>query len=329
MVGVQAQIRSAAGLALRARTEGLTATEVDHALGRERSIVRTWAMRGTLHLIAAEDHGWLVPLTSEGVFTGSDRRLKQLGVTAEQAGGAVRAVQRMLSRDGPLTRHEIAERLARRRIPMGGQALIHLIRRAALEGLVCLGWRDDGEECFVLVRDWLPPVRPVERDTALAELTRRYLAVHAPAGPEDLAAWAGIRLGDVRRGWTEMASSLTQVRTATGPLWAPGGLDFHPPEGVVRLVPSFDEYLLGWRNRDLALPARHAPKIFPGGGMLRPAVISNGLVVGRWSTERRGSRRRVQVEPLSSPTPAVRRALEAEAKDIGRYAGSTAELTIG
>lgn len=155
LTGVQAQVLSAAGLALRARTEGLTGKRVAEERVRDRSIILTWAMRGTLHLITAEDYGWLVPLVLEPREAHAHRRLRQEGVTAEQSEVAVRSIERMLERHGPLGRSEIAERLGRRGIRTEGQAMAHLLWLAAARRVVCHGPDRGRDQSFVLVRDWL------------------------------------------------------------------------------------------------------------------------------------------------------------------------------
>src|SRR5947208_13859515 len=127
LTGVQAQILPAASLALRARRALLTAAAVDRARIRDRSIVLCWAMRGTLHLIASDDHAWLVPLVIERRIANAHRRLRQEGVTEYRPAKAVRAIARMLEREGPLVRAEIAERLRREGIPPAGQAIAHLV----------------------------------------------------------------------------------------------------------------------------------------------------------------------------------------------------------
>ena len=195
LTGVQAQVLSAAELALRARTKGLTPERIDLARVRDRSIVLTWAMRGTLHLIAAEDYGWLVPLTTEPGLVNAYRRLNQEEVPADQPAKAVRLISRMLEREGPLTRAEIADRLQREGIRVAGQAIAHLMWLAAAQGVICYG----PDQRFALVADWLGEPKPWERDEALAELAVRYLRSHGPAGPADLAYWSGIRTSDATR----------------------------------------------------------------------------------------------------------------------------------
>ena len=193
LTGVQAQMLPAAELGLSARSEGLTRARIDRARLRDRSIVRTWAMRGTLHLIPSDDHGWLVPLLAEPGIANARRRLAQEGVSPSQADRAIPLIDRMLADDGPMTRREIAERLARRRIPVQGQAIAHLVWMAAATGAIVYGPDRDGESCFVSTRDWLDdPHTPRDRDDSLRELAIRYLRAHGPAAPQDLAAWSGL-----------------------------------------------------------------------------------------------------------------------------------------
>jgi hypothetical protein len=323
LAGMQAQVLSAASLGLRARASGLTVADVDAARLRERSIVLAWAMRGTLHLIAAADYGWLVPLVTEPRVGNSLRRLNQEGVPADVALRAVQRIERMLEREGPLTRSEIAERLRRLSVPAQGQAMAHLIWLAAARGVACHGPMRDGNQCFVLVRDWLGEPKPRDREASLAELAHRYLIAHAPAGPNDLAAWAGIGRADAARAWASVGQKLTPLETARGPMWslaarqAPG-----PQPGPVRLLPSFDEYLLGWRERSFAVPVENQREVNRGGGWLQPVVLADGEVVGTW----RGSHgRRFEISLRAfKPLPAqLQRGIAAEADEIRRFLGTS------
>jgi hypothetical protein len=251
LTGIQAQSLPAARLAFPARADGLTAERVDRARLRERSIVRTWVMRGTLYLIAAEDYGWLVPLVVEPRIPNAFRRLEQEGVPSDQPAKAVRLIRRMLGREGPLTRPEIAERLRSGRIRTEGQALVHLLWLASAKGVICRGPERGRDQCFVLVRDWIGEPEPMERDVALGELAVRFLKAHGPATPADLAMWSGIRVGDARRAWAGIGDRLLEVETGRGAMWSLRRSAAEAPAGVVRLIPWWDEYLLGWKDRDL------------------------------------------------------------------------------
>lgn len=317
LTGVQAQVLSAAGLALRARTKGLKAERVDRARLRDRSIVLTWAMRGTLHLIAAEDYGWLVPLTTEPSLANAHRRLKQEGVHGDQPAKAVRLIAKMLEREGPLTRAAIADRLQQKGIQTAGQAIAHLVWLAAAQGVICYG----PDQSFVLVEDWLRKSKPRERGAALAELAIRYLRSHGPAGPADLAFWSGIRTSDANRAWKAIAGRLVELETARGPRWVLRSTPNEAPSGIVRLLPAFDEYLLGWKDRDVVVAAEHRAKINRGGGWLHPVVLVDGQVVATWRSKSASKTLSLEFAPFVALTPAVGRAVVAEAKDIAVFLG--------
>ena len=328
LTGVQAQVPSAAGLALRARTEGLTAERVAEARVRDRSIVLTWAMRGTLHLITAEDYGWLVPLVLQPRISHAHRRLRQEGVTAAQSEAALRSIERMLERHGSLGRSDIAERLRRRGIRTEGQAIAHVLWLSAARGLICHGPDGGRDQRFVLVRDWLGEPEPMEREPALAELAVRYLAAHGPSEPADLALWSGIAAVDARRAWTSIGDRLVEMRTSNGIRWSLRSRAGGAPRRSVRLLPAFDEYLLGWKDRETAVPTEHRREVNRGGGWIRPVLLVDGQALGTWSTNRTSNALRLEVRPFSPPATWIRSAIDAEAQDLGEFLGLRVEHAV-
>ena len=210
LLAVQAQDPRGARLAVRARSAGLSAADVDAALAR-RSLVVSWLNRGTLHLVSTEDYWWLHPLTNPQLQAGSARRLAQEGVPPDDAERGVAALRAALANDGPQTRAQLRERVAAAGVRTEGQALVHVLVLASIRGLIVRGPMAGKDQAFVLTQDWLgAPPPPLDREAALGELARRYLAGHAPAGDVDLAKWAGIGL----RGRPDWAG---QVRRAAAP----------------------------------------------------------------------------------------------------------------
>ena len=165
--GIQAQEMPAAALSVRARGAGLKAADIERALVDERSIVWTWGQRGTLHLLPAEDIGWLLPLLGP-IFNRPSRRRLELGLDEEIGARGVRAIRDLLAGWGPLTRAELAGHLSARGIPTAGQAMAHLIHRATLEGVICRGPNCGSKPTYVLLDDWIGPGRAVPREAALA-----------------------------------------------------------------------------------------------------------------------------------------------------------------
>ncbi|WP_197094162.1 winged helix DNA-binding domain-containing protein [Nonomuraea sp. SBT364] len=290
LLAVQAQDIVSALLAFRARSATLTRADVE-AAWQSREIVRTWGPRGTLHFVHADDLAWVHALTRSD--TGALRRLAQEGVTGDDL---LPLIERALAGQGPLTKADLAERLAGRAT---GQGIVHLVALAASHGLAVLGPPRAGKPTYVHAADWLgAPVTPEpDRGRALAELVLRYRRAHHPAEPGDLAAWSGVPLGDARAAW----------RPAPAP---PTAAD----DPVVRLAPAFDEYLLGWKSRDPILAPEHARAVFPGGGILRPVVIAGGRVAGTWSRKAAA----VTVTPFTDVPGGL---LDAEIADVRRFLG--------
>jgi hypothetical protein len=318
LLAVQAQDLRTARLALRARATGLAAADVDAALTDERSVVVAWLGRGTLHLVARDDYPWLLGLTAPTRLANSRRRLGQERVPPNDAERAVKTIERALADAGPLTRPELVGRIAAKGIRTEGQAAPHLLGLAALRGIAVLGpLRDDGAHAFALTRDWLgvaPPTQleGADREAALAELARRYLAAHGPAAPTDLAAWSGLPVRDARAGVKAIASELAprddDLLDLAARTPAPEAI---PP----RLLAAFDPYLLGWKDRAFAVPARHAKRVHPGGGILRATATVDGLAVGTWSAAGGA----VEVKPFGRLPRGAREALQAEAGDVEAF----------
>jgi hypothetical protein len=313
LLAIQGQDPRGVRLAIRARSEGLTAAHVDRALTEERSLLITWLNRGTLHLVRSEDYPWLQMLTTPPLVSSCSRRLRQEGVTNQQGEKAVKTIERSLVKEGPLTRHQLRERLDSAGVPTEGQALIHLLFLVAVRGVAVRGPMVGKDHAYVLVRDWLEPQPAFEREAALAELARRYLVGHAPANDRDLARWAGLPLRDARAGLAAIASELVERDDGLVHLAK------HPPIAEVpgpRLLGAFDPLLLGWISRELILgPHTHLVTL---NGIFRPFAMVKGRAVGTWKL----NRGKVTIEPLGKVSKAASAALVADAKDVERFMAS-------
>jgi Winged helix DNA-binding domain len=309
LLAIQAQDPRGARLAVRARTSGLTAADVDRALTEERSLVLTWLNRGTLHLVRSEDYPWLHALTTPRLFTANASRLAQEGVAPDAADRGVSVIERELANDGPLTRLQLRERLERAGVPTAGQALVHVLMLATLRGLTVRGPMAGREQAYVLVRDWLGEQRPVERERALAELARRYLTGHGPADESDLAKWAGLPLRDVRAGLGAIAGELEERDGLVDLAGKPQPAALPPP----RLLGPFEPVLLGWRSREQILGGGSG--LVTVGGIFRPFALVEGRAAGTW----RLAGGEVALEPFAPQPREVTRALEADAAAVARF----------
>ena len=335
--GVQAQVPAAGALAVRARSGGLTAADVEHARLGERSIVRTWCQRGTFHLVASADLHWMLEVLGPLFVAAARSRMLELGLDEAASAAGVAAIAEALATAGPLTRAELGEHVRRRGIhaPAGSQGMAHLVRRAALEGRLCVGPDRDGVEAYVPLDDWLVGWTPLgEPDDGPARLARRYLEAFSPARPEDLAAWSGLPLTGARSAWRDLADELVEGEVRGRPAWALASPAPTVPRDraagktpSVRLLGAFDTYLLGYRGRELAVDTRLARKVHPGGGWVHPTVAIDGRVVATWNMERASRRWTVTVDGLAGLDPPIAEAVEAEVTDLGRFLTIPTTLT--
>ncbi|HTR88775.1 MAG TPA: winged helix DNA-binding domain-containing protein [Solirubrobacteraceae bacterium] len=310
LLAIQGQDPRGARLAIRARSEGLSAADVDRALTRERTLTIAWLNRGTLHLVASEDYPWLHSLVAPTMRASARRRLAAEEIEADAADRALRTIERSIADEGPLTRIQLRERIASAGVTTEGQSLLHLLFLASMEGLVIRGPMHGREHAYVLVSDWLGEPPRVRREQALAELARRYLAGHAPANERDLAYWAGLPLRDARSGLAAIASELRQRPDKLLELErTPPAAPLPPP----RLLGAFDPLLHGWPAREPILGENQT--VVTRNGIFRPIALVEGRAVATWSMPRG----RVELTPFGRLSRGRRDALEADARDVLRY----------
>jgi Winged helix DNA-binding domain len=327
LLAIQGQDPRGVRLAVRARSAGLTAADVDRALTGDRSLLITWLNRGTLHLVRSEDYWWLQPLVTPPLLTGNSRRLGQEGVSPAAADTGVAIIERSLTDEGPLTRAQLGDKIAAAGVATAGQALVHLLMLACLRGIAVRGPMAGGEHAYALVRDWLgAPPAPVDREVALAELARRFLAGHGPATDRDLAKWAGLPLRDARSGLAAISGQLeqrdAQVPGHAGPAGEAGLVDLAgqrrdtevPPP---RLLGSYDPLLLGWISREPIL-GEHLRAVTVN-GLFRPFALVDGQAAATWKLPAGV----VVLDRFGELPGEVEQELAADAEDVRRFLGVT------
>jgi hypothetical protein len=311
LLAVQGQDPRGARLAVRARTVGLSAADVDRELSEERSLLITWLNRGTLHLVRSEDYPLLQGLTTPPLLTGSTRRLRQEGVSEQAAERGMETIERALSDEGPLSGAQLKERLEAAKVPIAGQAFIHLMFLSALREISVRGPMVGGQHAYVLVRDWLgPQTPPADRDVALAELARRYLVGHGPADDRDLARWAGLPLRDARAGLGAIASELNERGNGLVDLAKRAPAEPHP---APRLLGAFDPLLLGWTSREEVVGPHKM--LVTMNGVFRPFALVDGRAVATW----RYAGGKVTIEHLGKVTKKAAAELEVDAGAVEEF----------
>lgn len=282
--GVQAQAYAWAKWSIGVRLGECSDADVEAAI-ENGLVVRTWLFRGTLHFVAASDLAWLTALLAPRIVKTNRRRYKQLALDAAAFRHSQDILQQAIAAEGPLTRSEIKAHFESVDVPAEGQQLPYLLQRAALDGLICLGLQRDGEPTYVLVSEWVERSHDDAVDEGLSLLASRYFAGHGPATIDDFAWWTGFTKTKSRAA-VEAAADLTSFQDGSVTYWA--HKDEDAPPGVTEtahLLPPFDDYLLGYRERTVMLDPQHEKKVNPGGGMLKPTAVINGEVVGIWQRQ--------------------------------------------
>jgi hypothetical protein len=323
-LGLQAQDAGASRLGVRARSRSLDEADVIKASAVERSVVRTWLMRATVHLVAAEDVRWLVALFGPMI----ERRFRnvrwpQLGIDTQLIEAAIPHAREVLA-GRELTRHEFAAALADRgiRLAADGQAATHLLLALSCRGVTCRGGDHGRDSTFALLDDWVADA-PMPADP-MAELARRYFRAFGPATAADFTTWSGLPSSAAIK---TIRDELTEVEFDGRRGWTLGTVE--PVKGL-RLLPMFDNYLLGYRDRTAMLdPALHA-QVYVG-GIIKATVVCDGRVIGSWRLDRSaraGGSATVRVTPFEPFSRRHRTELERERTDLERFLGRPVGLTI-
>jgi hypothetical protein len=297
MLAMQAQDFPGAKWSVGLRAPRTSEATVDAAF-HSAEVVRSWPMRGTLHLVPAEDLGWMLDLTAPRAIRSAASRRAALGIAEADTEQAREIAVASLSGGRALTRDAILASIAAGGVSTAGQRGYHLLWYLAQTGTLVLGAAQGRQQTFTLLDEWVREPRRLERDEALGELAYRYFRSHGPATARDLGRWSGLAIADVQRGLAVSGGLLTAL-DLDGVRYhlAPETLAQAPGAARVHLLPGFDEYFLGYGDRTAALASEHSAAVVPGGnGMFKPTVVADGEVVGTW--RRTVTRGEVLVEPL-------------------------------
>ncbi|MBO1751241.1 AlkZ family DNA glycosylase [Actinotalea sp. BY-33] len=308
-----------ASVALRA---GCSRKDVVAALDAGR-VVRSWPMRGTLHLTPARDLAWMAALMTPRSLAAAAKRRAELGLTDQDLVRAQDALVAALSGGGAMTRAQVLALWEEAGQGTTGGRGYHLIVRLAEGGVICQGPTADGEPQFVLLEEWVPEPRHLDREEALAEIALRYFRSHGPATIQDLARWTNLTMADARAGLAAVTDQLTTLesdgRTHYVDPAVPDRLTEHRAQARRTLaLPGFDEAVLGYADRTCLVAPEHAQRLVPGNnGVFRNTIVHDGAAVGLWKWTGRGKKREVEVEWLAEVGARVRGRVPGLVKAIG------------
>ncbi len=322
MGALQAQAYGQVVWAMGLRTHAATLAQVEQAIA-ERHILLTWPLRGTLHVVPAEDARWMLMLSEPRTRRGASRRLAQLDLNETILERCMTLFYDALHGGKRLTRAALMTIVEEAGISPTGQRGYHILWHAAQRGLICLGPMEGTQQAFVLLDEWVPASRVLAREEAVAELARRYFSSHGPATLRDFAGWAGLTLTEARSGLDAVGSELVALTTDTTDYWMSSAVVDSPvPDAAtVFLLPGFDEYVLGYKDRRDVLAPEHASKIVPGNnGVFLPALVVAGHVVGTWTRRRATTALGLTLHPFA-PLATPQESIAAAAQRYSAFLG--------
>jgi hypothetical protein len=322
MGAMQAQDYHQAVWAVAVRTPAATLQDIEQAIAAGE-IIRTWPQRGTIHFVPPEDARWMLSLSAARMIASDKRRLHQLELD-EAIIERARVIFYEVMQDGrPMARPTLLEHLETAGIPTKSGRGYHILWHLAQLGHLCLGPVQAKEQTFVLLDKWAPHSRTLSRDEALGELARRYFTSHAPATVHDFAWWSGLTVTEARAGLEAIKAGLVAEKIDGKEYWLPAA-SVHSPSDAPQtaLLPGFDEYLLGYKDRAAILDPQHANKVCPGAnGIFFPMIVLDGQVVGTWKRTLKKDRVVISRESFDALSAADTERFESTAQRYGAFHG--------
>lgn len=324
LVAVQAQDYLGALWAIGLRMQNSSEQVIEQAIA-DKTIVRTWFMRGTLHFVPGKDIRWMIQLMAPRMrrIVGNVSRYQRLELDETILAKSNTVIAKALEGGRQLTRSELAIALGRAGIASSGVRLSLILQRAQADGLVCYGPRRGKQFAFALLDEWVPPARVMEREDALAEFAGRYFRSHGPATLQDFVWWSGLTTADARASLEMVRSQLVEETFGGNTYW----FSQHMPVAkeislTAYLLPNYDEYVVGYGERGAVLDPRHTKKISLWNSIvLSPTIVINSRVVGTWKRSLNKNSVVIESKPFTPLTKAENRAIADAANRYGAFLG--------
>lgn len=320
--GMQAQDYTSCKWAVGLRTPGATDEMVEQSIA-DRKIIRSWLMRGTLHLATAKDIRWILDLLAPRLIRAGAGRHRELELDEKTFSKSHKILQAALLNGKELSREELRTLLEENGIRTIGQRLPHLLQRAALEKLICFGVRKNKEFTFVLMDEFVPRTKPKSTDEALADLAKRYFSSRGPATLQDFVWWSGLKTTEARTG-LEAVKSLLQQQTIYGKTY------FFSQQLVPNvklkpatfLLPAFDEYVIAYRDRRALLDPVNSEQVISKNGIFYPVMVENGQVIGTWKRTFKKDQVVIEFNPFNRIDPTTKDEFVASAEEFAKFTGN-------
>lgn len=324
--GVQAQLMSAASLQLWARNHALTRVEIESALWKTRTLVKTSLVGQTLHLIPADQLTLYITALKRSRVTSALRVMAKFGITHEEADAVTALIVDALA-TGPLGRAAISAAVrpkVSKRVREWMAAVWSIVRNPVSEGLVCYGPGVGHEVKFIRVDQWLPKMKPISETEEQCPLLSKYLRSYGPATVRDFSKWSGLPVPQIKPLPEMLKDELTEIEIEGHKClliaedWRvlrnrPTG------ETSVRLLPGFDPFLSAHADKAHLVAPAYFKRVYRNQGWISPVVLRDGKITGIWSYKFRGGKVRIEIQSFDEVSRAVHSRVEKEAAGLARF----------
>lgn len=327
MGAMQAQDYAMSKLAIGIRLKDATDKTVEKAINRGE-IIRTHALRGTWHFVAAEDLRWMLNLSANKIKSQLRTRYKQLGLTEKDFSKSNRIITGMLKSEKHVTREDIVARLEKEKFNITENRVSHILMQAELDGIMCKGKIISNSHAYTLMEEWVPTKKELTREEALNKLALKYFSSHSPATIQDFVWWSGLTQTEAKHALDAIKQHLTSLTIQSQTYWLtkntalPGK---HPDP--VYLLPAFDEFIIGYADRSAALSSQYLKKVISSNGIFWPVVVINGQVTGIWKRTISKNKMVIEMGYFNAHNKTIKKQIEQNAKLFEHFTGKHVILT--
>ena len=328
MGAMQAQDFAMSKWAIGCRLNDVTQADVDNALANG-TIMRTHLLRPTWHIVAATNLMWMLELTSPNILRITRGYHKTVDLNPKILKASASALEKALIGGTDLSRDEIARVLQKAKINTDENRLAHLLMDAELNGMICSGPVDGNGQRYRLIPEALKKGPKFDRDEAIQRLAACYFKSHGPATIQDFHWWSALSLKDCRNGLDLIRGKLSSYDD-DGIIYYfdEAACSFGDTKKQHHLLPAFDEFFIGYKDRSASIPVKDNLKLFSINGIFWPSLITNGCAAGTWKRKIKDGNVNLDIQLFTSPSNISRRNLKTQAERFGEFLGKKVQLQM-
>ncbi|WP_243396466.1 winged helix DNA-binding domain-containing protein [Leptospira hartskeerlii] len=321
LAAIQGQDYAASKWAIGLRVPGLKEEDVESAF-LDKKIIRSWPLRGTLHVVSAKDVYWLLDLLGPPTISKYAAHYKKIELDPKVLKKCYSILSKNLLNQNFLTRKEISSILERSGIVTNTTRLSHILQRAGLEGLICFGPRKNKDFTYTLIEEWIPKIKRVKKpkEESLYDITKKYFDTRSPATLADFVWWSGLNVRDAKAGIESLGSKLNSFRKDDQAYYIPQKMDLIDKDSdTLFLFPAFDEFLLAYTDRRDCMDPPPKRLLTPADNLFRPTLVINGWVTGIWQRELKKEDVLLKVSPYGPLNANFKKKLKRVAEEYAAF----------